>query len=116
MDSDDHLYLLSNGIVTSNSHCLSSDVLLFSKEDKKFMKVEDIKPGTILDSFVDGEVIEDEVIDLIDTGEQEVYEISLSNGQKIECTLNHKFMCSDYKYRTVQEIIKGDFEVLCEVL
>ena len=116
VDSDDHLYLLSNGIVTSNSHCLSSDVLLFSKEDKKFMKVEDIKPGTILDSFVDGEVIEDEVIDLIDTGKQEVYEISLSNGQKIECTLNHKFMCSDEKYRTVQKIIKGDYEVFSKVL
>jgi len=96
----------------NKSHCLSEDSLLFNKKNKEFIKVKDVKEGDILDSYFEGDIVEDEVVKLIDAGIQEVYEIEISNGQKIECTLDHKFLCSDEKYRTVKDIIKGDFEII----
>jgi len=72
-------------------------------------------PKIVLDSYLEGSLVEDELIDVFSTGEQDVYEIQLTNGMKIECSLKHKFLCSDEQVRTLEEIIEGDFEILYEV-
>src|SRR5690606_30479478 len=36
------------------------------------------------------------------TGNKEVFEIELYNGEKIECTLDHKFLCTDGKFYTIK--------------
>lgn len=38
------------------------------------------------------------------SGKQEVYQYELSNGEIVECTPNHKFLCLDNKYYTVSKI------------
>ncbi len=56
--------------------------------------------------------INNNVEDIFYTGDREIFEIEFSNGQKEKCTLNHKFLCVDYKYYTVEEIINKDLEIL----
>ncbi|MCK5019333.1 MAG: DNA polymerase III subunit alpha [Candidatus Peribacteraceae bacterium] len=55
-----------------------------------------------------GKKFQDECLEVIDCGEQEVYEVIFSDGFKVECTLDHKFLCEDSVYHTVQEILDGD--------
>ena len=61
----------------------------------------------------DGEIIEDELIEVFETGEKEVFEIELENGMTMKCTLDHKFLCSDRMDHTVEEIMNNDLEILC---
>ena len=58
--------------------------------------------------------VPDEVEKVFETGEKEICEVKLSNGMNIECTIDHKFLCSDKKFHTILEIIEGDMEVLYE--
>ena len=58
------------------------------------------------------QVIDDECIEVIDAGEQDVYEFTLSNGKTIKCTMGHKFLCSDFKMHTIKDIIDFDIDIL----
>lgn len=61
------------------------------------------------------EIFIDECLEVIDCGEQDVYEIQLDNETIIECTLEHKFMCADNKMHTVKEIIDLDLDIkICD--
>lgn len=96
--------------------CLSGNTMLHDKVENKYVSVEDAcknKKHRILDSYVEGKIIEDEVVDVFETGEKEVYEINLDNEMKINCTKNHKFLCSDQKMHTVEEIFAKGLEILC---
>ena len=53
-----------------------------------------------------------EVIDTIDNGDKEVYEIELDDGNSITCTLDHKFLCSDGKKHKLLEIIQQDLSIM----
>lgn len=70
------------------------------------------RPEVYLKSYLDGGFVEDQVLDVFETGEKEVYEIELDNGMVIRSTMDHKFLCSDDKVRTVSEILEGDFKIL----
>jgi len=63
-------------------------------------------------SFLNDNFVEDECINIIDTGEQEVIEIELENGEKVICTKNHKFLCSDNVMHTVEDIIDKNLDML----
>jgi DNA polymerase-3 subunit alpha len=56
-------------------------------------------------------VVEDECVEVIDAGNQEVYLITLTNGKEIKCTLDHKILCDDKKMHTVKEIIDLDLNL-----
>lgn len=96
--------------------CLSGKMKIKDKNTNNFYKLEDIAGKTnlniVLDSYLDGEIIEDELIEVFETGEKEIYEIKLDNGIEIECTLDHKFLCSDGKFHTVQDILDNDLEII----
>ena len=103
--------------------CLSGDTLVLNKIDKFTYTLKDLcnyRFGTkyykpiILDSYVDGKIMEDELVEVFETGEKELYEVELDNGVIINCTLDHKFYCSDNKSYTVQEIMDNNLEILCE--
>ena len=68
----------------------------------------------VLDSYIDGKIVEDEVVEVFETGEQELFEVELDNGSKIKCTMEHKFYCSDGKPHTVKEIMEKSLDILCE--
>jgi len=85
--------------------CLDPATVTETKNGYKTL--EELKIGDFVNS-PDGFI---EVIDIIDQGDQEVYEIELENRNQINCTLNHKFMCSDGKIRPLYEIIGQGFEI-----
>ena len=101
--------------------CLAGDTTVINKLDDKIYKLEDLACGSygidknnsiVLDSYVDGELVEDELVEVFETGEKEIYEVELDNGMIIKCTLDHKFICADSKKHTVQEIMDEDLEIL----
>jgi hypothetical protein len=92
-------------IISSDNGIMTIDEInenLRAKE-KVFLKSFDIEKN---------EIINDECIAVIDEGVQDVYEFILSDEQTIECTLQHKFLCSDFKMHTVKEIVELDLDIL----
>lgn len=71
-------------------------------------------PKIVLKSILDGEIVEDEVVDVFEVEERELFEVELDNGAVIKCTMDHKFICSDFKPYTLQDIVKDDLEILYE--
>lgn len=106
--------------------CLSGDTLVLNKVDNKTYTLEELEEifktnnrgyahGTfVVDSYVDGKTVDDDILNVFETGEKEIYEVKLSSGMIVKCTLDHKFYCSDGKSHTVKEIMEKDIDVLCE--
>jgi DNA polymerase-3 subunit alpha len=108
--------------------CLSGDTKVLNKADGSKFTLKELEGifsksnsdwryvdlPIVLDSYVDGEIVEDEVLDVFETGEKEIYEIELDNGMIIKCTLDHKFYCSDGKPHTVKEIMEKELEIIYE--
>jgi DNA polymerase-3 subunit alpha len=88
------------------------DTIVFTKEGNKTIK--DLKIGDKIlapktenkDEYVD-------VINKYDHGEQEVFKITLENGQHITCTMEHKFLCNDGTIRPLSEILLNDLKIMC---
>ena len=55
----------------------------------------------------------EEVINKYDHGEQEVFKITLDNGDHITCTMEHKFLCSDNEVHPLSEILLNNLEIMC---
>jgi DNA polymerase-3 subunit alpha len=54
----------------------------------------------------------DTCVEVIDTGEQEVYEVELSDGSIVLCTMEHKFLCSNMEKHPLREILANDLEII----
>ena len=99
--------------------CLSDDTVLFDKNTSSYITIKEAlnlidNTKIVLDSY-DTEsriLLEDEVEDIFLVGEEELYEVELENGFVFKCTMQHKFICSDNKPHTLEEIIKNDLEIL----
>lgn len=95
--------------------CIDGKTLLFDKFSKKYYFVEDlvgINQEIILDSYKDGAIVEDKLVEVFETGEKDVYEFELENGFKINCTMNHKFLCFDGKFYEIKYILENNLEIL----
>lgn len=53
-----------------------------------------------------------EVIDIIQNGEKDLYEIETDSGHTIKCTLDHKFLCKDMVMRPLYEILEGEYDIV----
>lgn len=100
--------------------CVDKDSLVRDKESGCFYRMwelasmfENGSPRIILDSVIDEQIVEDEVVDAFLVGEEELFEVELENGFKIKCTMEHKFLCMDNKNYTLKEIIENNFEICC---
>lgn len=51
-----------------------------------------------------------EVLDVI-PDEKEIYEVELSGGEKVRCSLEHKFLCEDLKMHPLKDIIKFNLKI-----
>lgn len=80
---------------TSSELCLSVDEEILVDHDKSIKLSELIGQGEIdilgFDTNKEEFVIT-EARDVVDAGEKEVYEVEFENGQKIQCTEDHKFL------------------------
>jgi len=91
--------------------CLTGDTKVKTPDGIK--AIESLKvPCTLLSMDANNNIIENECVEKIDCGEQDVYEIEFSDSCIIKCTLDHKFMCGDNKMHSVRDIIKDDLTVL----
>lgn len=94
----------------SFNKCL--DVSTVVETQKGLKTIEEIKVGDkVLAPTSNGDEFI-EVLDVIDTGEKEVFEIELDNGATITCTIDHKFLTSDGKKYPLWEIIARDLEIM----
>ena len=103
--------------------CLSGDTQVKNKIDGEIYELQELADGSygegkettiVLDSYVDGEIVEDDLVKVFETGEKEVFEVELTNGMIVKCTLDHKFYCSDGEKHTVRDILDNDLEILYE--
>jgi len=100
--------------------CLSGDMCIKDKNKNIIYTIEELEKKksnkdtikVVLDSYKNGKIVEDELIDIFKTGEKDIYEIELSNGIILRCTLDHKFICSDFKEYTVKEILDNDYDIV----
>lgn len=95
--------------------CLAGNMLLFDKIESKYISIKDAFENNsklTLDSYLNGEIVEDELVEIFETGEKEVYEIELDNGIVLKCTLDHKFYCTDGAEHTILEILDKNLEIL----
>lgn len=98
----------------SFNKCLSPESIVITPEGCKSLK--DINIGDLVLAPKDNDNNHDEfttVLDVIDNGVKEVYEVELEDGKTITCTLDHKFLCSDGEKHTLYKIIHQNLEIMC---
>lgn len=88
--------------------CLSPDTVVETQSGYKLLS--ELSIGDI----IMGKNTLVEVVDVIDCGEQELYEITLESGKTIKATLNHKFLCEDEKTRELHKIINDELKIMCQ--
>lgn len=54
------------------------------------------------------------ILNKYDNGDKELFEVELSSGKKIECTLDHKFLCEDSEKYPLWQILYYDLKILCQ--
>jgi DNA polymerase-3 subunit alpha len=90
--------------------CLDPETVVYTSNGPKLLH--EIKVGDkVLAPKNDEEDHYVDVVDVIDSGEKEIYEVQTSDGDTIRCTLDHKFLCADKKMRPLKEIIEGNVEI-----
>jgi DNA polymerase-3 subunit alpha len=95
----------------SFNKCLDPETVIYVPNGSKMLhelEIGDVvlAPHNNVDIFV-------EVVDIIQTGPKEVYEIALDSGDTLRCTLDHKLMCGDGQMRPLREVIEQDLEIMC---
>ena len=97
------------------NRCLSKNTVLIDPVTNNSRTVEELSEsidGFKLLSFDGNRFVPDSVEEVIDSGEQEVFEVTFDNGIVQAVTKHHRFLCDDGEYRTVEEIIEGDYSVI----
>lgn len=72
-----------------------------------------------LDELVIGDIIKtpdgySKVLNKYESGQKELFEVTLDNGFAIECSLEHKFKCEDGQILPLWQIIEEDLKILCD--
>lgn len=72
---------------------------------------EDCKDLQMFSIASDGRVVENQIEEVFCVGEEEVWEFELENGERVHCTPEHKFLCTDNVYRTIRQIFEEGYEL-----
>lgn len=103
----------------NKSHCITGDMLVRDCNSGEYHSIELLHESGLfksedifLKSLVKDGLVRDRLIDVFETGEQEVFEVELENGIVIRCTMDHKFYCDDGKEYTLRDIISGGMNIL----
>jgi DNA polymerase-3 subunit alpha len=95
----------------SFNKCAGKDTVVISDSGPK--KIKYVKIGDKVKAL--NTATEDEhFVEVLDVqrAEAELYEVVLENGDKIHCSLDHKWLCEDKKMRTVKEIFKKEKRII----
>lgn len=95
----------------SFNRSILDDTIVISEDGPKTIK--DLNIGEKILAPTDHGDVYIEVLNKYDHGYQEVFEITLENGNSITCTMDHKFMCSDGNIYPLKEILLKHLEIMC---
>lgn len=97
------------------NRCVTLDTIVEERE-RGFVQMKDLEIGDYILAPKDDDSGDEftMVSNIYDTGEKDVYEITLSSGKKIRSTLEHKHWCSDGKCHMLKDILRNGYEILCE--
>jgi len=94
--------------------CLSPETVVETENGLKLLS--ELKIGDNIKApstdFSENEFVS--VVDIIDSGKKELFEIELESGQKIKATMEHKFLCNDGNIHSLFEIIENNYEIMCD--
>lgn len=96
----------------SFNKCIDPSSVVYTKDGEKLLdevEVGDYVLAPTSDLKSDEYV---EVLDIIDCGDKEVYEVEFENGDIITCTLDHELLCFDGVKRRLEEIITDNLQVI----
>lgn len=109
---DDIAIRVFNMIESANRYgfnkCLSPNTLVRTKDGIK--RLDDLRSGDYVDSpygFV-------RVVEIYDSGAKELFGAFLSDGRHIECSLDHKFLCTDGTKRPLSDMLKNGYDFITE--
>lgn len=95
----------------SFNRSILDDTLVITENGSKTIKDLNIGEKILAPSEAGDQYVE--VVNKYDHGDQEVFEITLENGNTITCTMEHKFLCSDGNIYPLCEILLRDLEIMC---
>lgn len=105
--------ILNDSAHYSFNKCLGVSTIVETRDENKMLfevkkgdkvKALDLKKG--IDHFV--EVLE------IYNNNVELFEVELEDGRRIQASLDHKFLCADFKMRTLKEIIDQNYSIITD--
>jgi DNA primase catalytic core len=77
---------------TNISECLTGDTLIFNPENGKYIRIDEVTPGSLVATLNEEQKISNQKITaLLDKGLQETFEIKTKTGRTLKTTMNHPF-------------------------
>lgn len=95
----------------SFNRSILDDTVVISEDGPKTIKALNVGEKILAPTDNGDEYIE--VTNKYDHGDQEVFKITLENGNSITCTMDHKFMCSDGDIHPLKDILLKNLEIMC---
>ena len=91
--------------------CLSPDTMINTESGYK--KMSELKIGDSI-LALDPKSLFNHYVEIVNVyhSKSELYEVEMENGTKIEASLNHKFLCEDFKMHKLEEIINKNLKIL----
>jgi len=117
--TDDDAIALFDIIEKSNRYsfnkCISPNTVVSTK-DREFITIDDLAIGSqiLCPSDIGCTDTYYEVINKYENGNKELYEIEVESGNKIECTLDHEFLCEDLVKRPLIDILSENRKIMVE--
>lgn len=107
-----HNFFLDNGVLASNcfNKCLDGNTLVLV-EDKQ-VSLKSIQSGDLISVFISEGVVFAPVVELIDTGIQEVYAFEMDDGTVVKATPDHRFLCEDQRLHTLKEVLISKLSII----
>lgn len=93
--------------------CLSPDTVVETKDGDKLLH--EINTGDTVKAF-DVKKKTDHFVKVTNKykNKKEIYEITLEDDRTVKCSMDHKFLCEDYKMHKISEIIEKKLKIITD--
>ncbi len=106
--------IMSDSANYSFAECLSPETVI--QRDDGYVCLAEIKVGDKILAFdVHNKKNHFVEVERVFEKEAEVFEFEMDNGSIITCSMDHKFLCEDKKMRPIKDILKGGFNIMCNM-
>lgn len=95
----------------SFNKCLSPQTLVQTRQKLETLELLKIGEDILTYDFSANKEIYTKVVNKFESGEQELYEITLESGKTIECSLDHEFYCSDGEKHPLWMILNKQLKI-----